>query len=102
MDLCLFFDFKKPRSIQQASKNMLNETMEQSRSDLVLRWPYEEAPELQKVKAPELWRRILDSIFQFWAVQNRLQTVSLSDIRFQMHFGCIWEGFRNSFEAFFE
>ena len=70
MDLCLFYYFKELRSIQQASKSMLNEAMELSGSDLVLRWAYEEAPELQKAKNPELWRRILDSIFQFWAAQN--------------------------------
>ena len=76
--------------------------MDLSGNDLELRWAYEEAPEAQKVKSPELWRPVLDSIFQFQAAQNRLQTVSIWKIRFQMHFECIWKGFRTIFGTVFE
>ena len=64
MDLYLFYDFKRLRSIQQASKSLLNEIMKLSGSDLLLRWAYEEAPEAPKSKSPEFWRPILESIFQ--------------------------------------
>ena len=65
MVACVFHDLKRFRSIQQGSESLLNETMDLSGSDLELRWAYEEVPEAQKVKSPELWRPILDSIFQF-------------------------------------